>query len=320
MVLNHYAINQVVGGKMTAGPRLRFGSFGLLKVTGTALANLPRPSVKVAFDVSADRIVFNAFLEVYDGLSPESLILHDAVAKRFHSLARKNGFHASDADMNRRLINIRKNPARYSKHGIVIPPATKTDPHPSIVPRYAHLIEIAVSRLRSRYGVTIDDIIIDPACAREYEAMVRPAAPELTSLELRLAAMYVRKTRYIAKAQGKIVAALNSNKIDAKFIDLGPLDQIKSSDVASGEGLVEILENGRYLYISRNEDLRSSVQSISSDATLKFMANEFWEPDPHRLAIRIFPGHSFMKAPLSQWQLKLISDKKPVFNYPVAAK
>jgi hypothetical protein len=228
--------------------------------------------------------------------------------------------HASDADLNRRLLNIRKNKARYSKHGIVIPPATKVTPHPSVVPRYAHVIEFSLARLHSRYGVSIDDILINPELAAEYEAMASAAAPGLSSLELRLAALYIRKTRFIASKDAGIVQSLDPERLESAFVDVGSLNSLKPSAVPGGEGMVEILEHNRHLYISRNEDLRAAVDQIASPSSLGFMSNEFWHPNPADLQIRVFAGRQFLKVSLSQWQLKLISEKKPVFNWPVTAK
>ena len=65
----------------------------------------------------------------------------------FAKRCRQLGLDASDAFLNRRLLNIRKNIRWYEKHGISIPPATKSDTHPSIVPQYAHVIEFALVRL-----------------------------------------------------------------------------------------------------------------------------------------------------------------------------
>jgi hypothetical protein len=47
------------------------------------------------------------------------------------------------------------------------------------------------------------------------------------------------------------------------------------------------------------------------------MANDFWHPKPENILIRIFSGAKFLKVPVSQWQLKLICENKPIFNYPV---
>jgi hypothetical protein len=320
MVLNHYAINQIVGAQMVATKgQTRFGNFGLLNVVGNLVKSRPRPAVKVSFDLEADRLILQAFSDVSDGASTEGVIIDSSLASKFHSAARKLGVHASAADMNRRLFNIRKNPARYKRHGLEIPKATKSLPHPSIVPRYAHVIEFALTRLRYRYGATIDDILIDPALGAEYEQMAAMAAPGLSSMELRLAALYIRKTRYIPKNSEGLIESLNTRKIDAAFENLGAINQLTRKNLKEEEGLIEVLENDKYLYISRSADVRSAVDQISSDTTLKFMANDFWHPRPEKLSVRVLSVSRFLDVPISQWQLKLIGEKKPVFNYPIAA-
>jgi len=318
MALNHYAINQVVKGRMSVGGRFRFGQFGAHRVVTSLLKHRPRPAARVSFNYESDRIIRDAFEKVADGTSAETVAMIDPVlAAKFHAAARRMGFHASAADMNRRLINIRKNKARYEKQGIVLPESTVVEPKPSIVPSYAHVIEFSLARLHSRYGVSIDDILLDPALAKEYEEMARTAAPNLNSRELRLAALYLRKTRYIAKQTAEVIQSLNAAKMEAAFETVGTLND--RPKVAAVEGMIELLENGKHLYISRNENLQAAVEQISSDSSLRFMANDFWQPKRESLLMRIFRGSEFLKVPISQWQLKLISDKKPVFNWPIAA-
>lgn len=315
MALNHYLINQTVGGKMVPSRgRFRFGRFHLPGVVGEMLKHRPRPNAKVVFDVDADRKVYEAFLKVADGASAETVLLDQALVSKFHAAARKLGFHASAADLNRRLLNIRKNPARYKKHGLILPDSTNIVPHPSVVPQYAHVIEFSLARLRSRYGVTIDDILIDPELAREYEEMARTAAPDLSSFDLRLAALYIRKTRYIAKQNEELIDSLDTTAIEPAFVPVTPALELKPQP-----GLIELLENQQYLYISRNENLRAAIDQITSESSLSFMANEFWRPRKEALTIRVYAGEKFLKVPVSQWQLKLISEKRPVFNWPVVA-
>lgn len=318
MGLNHYAINQVVGGKMVpAAGRFRFGHSGAFKVASELLKHRPRPRAKVEFDLEADRKIFDAFLLEASGHSPETVLIDPALAAAFHARARKLGVHASSADINRRILNIRKNKARYAAHGLVLPKATAIVPQESIVPRYAHIIEFSLARLHSRYGVSIDDILIDPELAAEYEQMAHAAAPELSPVQLRLAALYIRKTRYIEKAKADDIQALNTAKIEVAFETLGTLDHARGIELKPGAGLVELLEDNRHLYISRNDDLPAVVHQMASGATLQFMANDFWTPDPRRLVVRVLRGAEFQQRPVSQWQLKLISEKHPVFNWPV---
>lgn len=315
MVLNHYAINQTVRGEMVPTGRAPcFGRLALPAVVGEMLKHRPRPRARVVFDLTTDKMVFDAFLTVADEASPESLLLDPALAKRFHAAARKLGFHASAADMNRRLLNIRKNPARYKGYGLILPRSERAEPQPSIVPQYAHIIEFSLSRLHSRYGVSIDDILIDPALGDEYEKMVKEAAPDLTPVQLRLAALYIRKTRYIKKNNVELIESLDSATIEAAFAPVQRMVELKPE-----AGLIELLEDNRHLYISRNENLKSAVEQITSESSLHFMANEFWRPRRENLVVRVLAGEKFLEVPVSQWQLKLITDKKPVFNWPMAA-
>jgi hypothetical protein len=247
------------------------------------------------------------------------VLLDGSLASKFHSEARKLGAHASAADLNRRLQNIRKNPARYKKFGMLIPEATKIVPHPSIVPQYAHVIEFALARLRSRYGVTIDDVLIDPVLTAEYELMVRSVASALSSLDIRLAALYIRKTRFIKKSEESIIDSLNVDRIERDLADIGTANSIKSKDIPSGKGLIEILEDDRHLYISRNENLQASVEQIIDSKSLRFMSNDFWQPKLDHLQLRIYSGDRYLNIPVSQWQLKLIRERKPVFNWPISA-
>src|SRR6266478_5153467 len=88
MALNHYAINQIIGGTMIVGHRPRFGRFGLTGAVGQMLAHRPRPGVKVAFDVEADRAVATGFAKIANGASAETVLIDRFLAKRFHTAAR----------------------------------------------------------------------------------------------------------------------------------------------------------------------------------------------------------------------------------------
>lgn len=319
MSLNHYAINQVIQGRMVPGGRMRFGASGVLGVVGNMLKHRPRPNQKVKFDLASDRVIYDAFLKTWRKHSPEALLLDDELGDEFRRVAKKMGFPGTGADANRRLINIRKNPARYREHGLILPDAEVTEPQPSIVPKYAHIIEFSLARIHSQYGITIDDILIDPEADRQYQEMARAFAPELGPRQLRLAALYIRKTRYIKKKDATIIESLPTEQIEAKFTNLGTLDRVRAQDVAPAAGIVELLEDGRHLYISHTSDLHAAVQGVASESTLRFMGGPFWQPKPDHLLVRTFAGEEFLHIRLTQWQLRLIQDKKPVFNWPVAA-
>ncbi len=319
MTLNHYAINKVIGAKIAPGRQTRFGHFGLMNVLGQALKNGPRRPAKVDFDIDMDRTVFNAFMEIRQDLPPESVLIDKKLASRLHKESRRLGLSASGADITRRLQNIRKNPSRYAKHGLIFPKSEKSQT-PSIVSEYAHVIEFALSKLRIRYGATIDDVLISPEYGEEYEQMVAIAAPELSSSSVRLAALYIRKSRFIPKDKLDLVESLNAPKFEKQFEDIGTLDKLIGLELKPEPGIIQLLERGKYLYISQNKNLLSAAMQIASNESLRFMSNELWQPRREDLSIRIFAGDSYLKVPLTTWQLRLIEEESPVFNYPITRK
>jgi len=194
--LNQYAISKILGSKMTPVKQGRFGNFGLLGTTAEVLR--ARQSSRLAhetmhFSYDQDRLVVQAFEAVRQGAAPDAILWNRSLAQAFTKQCRELGLAAPDAFLNRRLINIRKNIRRYEKHGIMISPATKTEPHPSIVPQCAHVIEFALVRLRYRYGASIDDILLDPDLGEKFEGLASEIAPGLSSVDLRLGALYIRK-------------------------------------------------------------------------------------------------------------------------------
>ena len=151
------------------------------------------------FSYNEDRLVVQAFEDVRQGAATDAILWDRSLARAFAQRCRQLGLEASDAFLNRRLINIRKNIRRYEQHGITIAPATKSETHPSIVPQYAHVIEFALVRLRYRYGASIDDILLDPDLGEKFEHLASELAPGLRDVDLRLGALYIRKTRHFEK-------------------------------------------------------------------------------------------------------------------------
>jgi hypothetical protein len=149
--------------------------------------------------------------------------------------------------------------------------------------------------------------------------MVRGAAPKVGYQEVRLAALYIRKTRNLKKDQKQMILSLPTPRIDEALKFVGTADNIDLSLLPAAEGLIDVLDGDSHLYISRSGDLHAAAKEIVSESSLRFMSNDFWAPKRDRMTIKVFAGHSFMKIPVSQWQLKLISEKKPFFNWPVAA-
>lgn len=318
--LNQYAISKILGSKMTPVKQARFGNFGLLETTAEALrvrqASNP-PSAATHFSYDEDRLVVKAFEDVRQGAATDAILWNRSLARIFAQRCRQLGLEATDAFLNRRLINIRKNIRRYEKHGISISPATRSEPHPSIVPQYAHIIEFALVRLRYRYGASIDDVLLDPDLGEKFEYLASELAPGLSDVDLRLGALYIRKTRHFEKKDLTKIEGLNVEVVEKAWSKPVSLAAVNPANIPSSPGLIELMEKGRYLYISRNEDIRPAVGQLRTGKAFDLVANGFWTPRLEEITFQFVLGAKVGGIGVGVWERRLIRDREPIFNWPI---
>lgn len=318
--LNQYAISKILGSKMTPVKRARFGNFGLLETTAEALrarqASSPS-SAPTHFSYDEDRLVVQAFEEVRQGAATDAILWDKSLARAFAQRCRRLGLKASDAFLNRRLINIRKNIRRYEQHGITIAPATKSETHPSIVPQYAHVIEFALVRLRYRYGASIDDILLDPDLGEKFEHLASELAPGLPDVDLRLGALYIRKTRHFEKKDLAKIEDLDVEIVEKAWSNPVSLAALDLANVPSSPGLIELKEGGRYLYISRNEAIRPAAEQLRTGKAFDLVANGFWTPRLDEISFQFATGTKLGGIGVGVWERRLIRDREPIFNWPI---
>ena len=318
--VNQYAISKTLGSKMTPVKRARFGNFGLLETTTEALRarHASNPSRETRdFSYKEDRLVVQAFEDVRRGLAPDAILWDRSLARDFARRCRQLGLDASDAFLNRRLINIRKNVRRYEKQGISIAPATRSDTHPSIVPQYAHVIEFALVRLRYRYGASIDEILLDPSLGEQFEQMALELAPNLSNMQLRLGALYIRKTRNFEKKDSARIEGLDLEVVDKAWSEPVSLASVNPANLPSSPGLLELKEEGRYLYISRNNDIRPAADQMRSGSAFDLVANGFWTPRLDKITLQFITGATVGDINVGVWEKRLIRDREPIFNWPI---
>jgi hypothetical protein len=316
-------IRKILGAKVRPVKQVRFGNFPLLETTAEVLRTRTRsgPGSKApTFSPSEDKMIVQAFEDTRRGLAPDAILWDKGLAQAFYRRCRELGLEGSEVVLGRRLLYIRKNSSRFKRDGLGIAPTTKSEPHISIVPRYAHVIEFALVRLRYRYGASIDEILLDPALSSEFEALACEVAAGLTSEELRLGALYIRKTRSLTQRDVEKVKSLNTRRLEAAWGTPIALEVLHPEDLPASPGLMKIAEPGRCLYIAQSEDLRAAADQLRTGQALKVMANGFWEPDPKAITLQIAPGAKIGSVPGSVWERRLIQEIEPVFNWPTEKK
>lgn len=318
--LNYYAISKLLNAKMAAIPRVRFGHFSLLDTVGQSirarLASTDNETGDIGYEV--DRVIVQAFENMRVGQPTDRLLWDKEFSRKFVEACRQAGLQHSEGLLKRRLVNVRKNPGRYRNRGIILSPTSEKDMNPSIVPKYAHVIEFALIKLKYLYGASIDDILMEPELGDEFESLCHDVAPEQTDEDLRRGALYIRKSRFVpkhAKEEFEHMAVADIDNVLSRPVNVKQLAQ--GIAVPSEPGLIEVFEPRRFLYISRNENLVEAIQQFSSGEAFHIVENNFWHPDPNNINIRYAVGSRFNGVAASMWERRLIHLHRPVFNWPV---
>jgi hypothetical protein len=318
--LNQFAISKTLGSKIKQIGSVGFGNFRSMSTSEEiqkALRAVERANSSASFGYEDDAVVVHAFEDVRDGAPTDELLWNTGLAATFVSCCRERGLQAPHPYLIRRLINVRKNSPRYRRHGIRILPTTKKEIHPSIVPEYAHVIEFALVKLRYRYGVSIDDILMDQLLGDKFEELANQIASTLSSQDLRLGALYIRKNRVMDKKDLQKLNSLDIAMLEPEWKGVVSLAGVKPEDVPISPGLIELKEDDRYLYISHNNDIQSAVRQLGTGDAFRLLASNFWTPNLERITLCFVAGKKVAGSSIEMWERKLVHDLNPIFNWPM---
>jgi len=95
------------------------------------------------------------------------------------------------------------------------------------------------------------------------------------------------------------------------------LAAVDPANVPSSPGLLELKEEGRYLYISRNNDIRPAADQMRSGNAFDLVANGFWTPRLDKITLQFVTGATIGDIKLGVWEKRLIRDREPIFNWPI---
>jgi hypothetical protein len=139
---------------------------------------------------------------------------------------------------------------------------------------------------------------------------------QLSSTDVRSGALYIRKSRFLPKKNKAVIGALDLNLFDSECSNPYVLESFDASIVPSGPGIVEIREQERFLYISKNEDFNSAVNEFLAGKAFQIVSSGFWHPDRNVITIQFAAGRNVAGAGISTWERRLICDREPIINWP----
>jgi HicB family len=209
-----------------------------------AVAKLSVP-LRERLDLSTSAIV-ESFGKVYDGYSTDRVVVDPELNARFLAMCRKVGLNESDYHLNHALLDIRKSKKAE------LPKATKRTEFRDY-DEYQFAAEIAVRILQRTKGVTLDQVLCDPATAMEFDRIAQQLAPRQPALKLRCAALNLRKTHRLGSSKLQKVPEFD-------FVRAGPLQNIVVPELPSFPAAYILFDRTRPIYAGETEDLRKRVE------------------------------------------------------------
>lgn len=314
--LNQFFISRVLGSTMKHIKRPGFGPLGALHAQHQVIASCPKHGEQITFTVPTDRLIARAFQETRRGLPIDRVLADPALTDRFNQRCRQLGVAAPAAAVNRRLFRLRKSSGQYVR----IPPATVKEPRRDFSP-YLFAADMASAQIRYRFGASVDDILADPEIGQEFDKLAAQLRPGWTALDYRLAALYIRKSRYCQQQELTLFESLKSTDAEKTASDYGSLDRIDLQKIDPHDGIVGLVErthSSRFLYISQAKSVQDTVAPFLNRTVFDSLANTFWSPSLSLIYLIVYDiRERYRKATQSLWAKKLIHEKTPIFNWPV---
>jgi predicted GIY-YIG superfamily endonuclease len=282
----------VVGGALT--PNLNG------QATKTALS----PHKSTSADDLND-IVIAAFKQTHDGWSSDEVILNDRLNDSFITACHRLKPNAAAADLNWRLLNLRK-------AGKLDVKATKSNR--TSVSDVTLIAEIAARSMLDRHSISIDRVMTDPTRRAEFDNIVTSIDPAADLYRFRKAAFQLRKTR---KLRPELITRIADW---GRTINSWSLEEIASEPdlVEAHPGIYIFRDKSGYLYIGQSDDLQKRLKTHLDQSHNKSLAKYLEQQKLENITIEV---HSFDPASRARetrvrraYESELIASRKPRFN------
>jgi transcriptional regulator with XRE-family HTH domain len=200
--------------------------------------------------------ISRAYVEVRgpELLSTDRVIADPVLDARFLERCRQMGATGSDFDLNWRLFNARK-----AGHLGDIPNAKRF-----VIPRdeldqFLFASEMALRMLQDQRAeageedVSLDRIICDPELAKEFDRIASRLAPGFSPVHYRWGALSLRKAAGRTRSEAEQADC-------PKFTALGPIGDVKVSELPPSEGLYLIGANEQPLFVGDTMNIRRRIE------------------------------------------------------------
>jgi hypothetical protein len=250
----------------------------------------------------AAALLIEAFNEVYGGYSQDWIIVNPEYNERFLNRCRSLGLNQSEAVLNHTLMNIRKNPKFKGK----LNPTTKRSGFTDY-DEFAFASEIAVRVVQRTDGVTLDRILCDPLFRDRFDKLALQLAGDRTELQLRCAALNLRKTHKLKPMPGGAAT-------DVGLILAGRFRSINVESLSTEPSGYALYDQNRPVFAGETENLQKRIGTHLRYGIPRWLGVD----SEDELTLR------FLSLPAKRddrldWLGSFINRERPLFNYQKAA-
>lgn len=244
-------------------------------------------------------LISEAFLQVRSGFSTDRVLADPDLNAAFVSACREQGLDESPEKLNRQLLNIRK----AGKLGKLQSKPTQFDDE-----EYSFAAEIAVRHLERREQITLDDILVDPSLAKQFDAICEDIAPGFSPLRYRWAALRLRKSR-------KLTPEIISHAVPSSDVSIIDVSTLKIDEIPSKPGIYCFMSDKETLYVGEAKSLRSRLKKHLNHSDNRFLARWIWEHGIGILTIELhLLGEDVKTKVRKALETEMIRSRKPLFN------
>lgn len=212
----------------------------------------PQPECRDMFS-----LVSKAYLSMHRGYSIDRVIADPDANARFVQACWKLGAQASQADLNRALLNARKSKRIGPVPGVRSHAVVRQD-----LEQYLFASEIALRMVQDeewieqqRY-VSLDRILCEPQLSYRFDQFAREIAPGFEPSAYRWAAITIRKSQNRRARADEVKSFV--------FQRLGFLHALHPTAFDTMPGLYWVRHARSHVYIGHTDDIRSELTRISS--------------------------------------------------------
>lgn len=316
VTLNHYLLCRTHGGTLSGVGQVAFGNLGTTGLLSNAALTRPPRLRRRRFSLQEKRHVASAVTRVMreEQISAAALLADDGFGHRLVAYAEKQGLRASTAEIRQEFLQLLTNPSWYAARGIVIDHADDVEYLGDLLMPQDHVAEVALVGLHYRTGWPIAPILADPHISRAYLSLTKSMAPEMAAHQSFVAALRVMRMRAPAKASAHITAVEDARDEILRSVSVPWRDY---TEIQHGRGLLEVLENDRYVYVAAVANAQASAKQICGGTMLDVMSGRFWKPDQDAMQVRFTEDQDGSSRSIAMLEAVKLARHNPFLNWPV---